>query len=101
MPNIGAFIAWGYYHHVFIPTGWLLTKRWRNWLVDDPAYLLPLLIPRLYRRSSGWRRTRRRGERYHYHGRYCRREICRVPWLDDRRSVEGGYCIKIRQLPRG
>jgi len=44
MPNIGAFIAWGFITALFIPTGWVPNENLSK-LVDPMIfYLLPLLI---------------------------------------------------------
>lgn len=44
MPNIGAFIAWGFITAMFIPTGWLPNESLAK--IVDPMlkYLLPILI---------------------------------------------------------
>ncbi|XYU82251.1 PTS mannitol transporter subunit IICBA [Pasteurella multocida] len=45
MPNIGAFIAWGFITALFIPTGWLPNETLAKFLVGPMiTYLLPLLI---------------------------------------------------------
>ena len=44
MPNIGAFIAWGFIMALFIPNGWMPNEKLAQ--LGDPMmkYLLPLLI---------------------------------------------------------
>lgn len=86
MPNIGAFIAWGIITALFIPTGWLPNETLAKLVGPMITYLLPLLIGYTGGRLVGGE-TRRRGGRYHYHGRYCRRGYADVPRLDDRRSI--------------
>jgi mannitol PTS system EIICBA or EIICB component len=44
MPNIGAFIAWGFITTLFIPTGWLPNERLAGLVGPMITYLLPLLI---------------------------------------------------------
>ncbi len=44
MPNIGAFIAWGFITALFIPTGWLPNETLANMVGPMITYLLPLLI---------------------------------------------------------
>lgn len=44
MPNIGAFIAWGFITALFIPTGWLPNENLANLVGPMITYLLPLLI---------------------------------------------------------
>lgn len=44
MPNIGAFIAWGFITAIFIPTGWWPNETAAELVVPMIAYLLPLLI---------------------------------------------------------
>ncbi|AZB41314.1 PTS mannitol transporter subunit IICBA [Bacillus sp. FJAT-42376] len=44
MPNIGAFIAWGFITALFIPTGWLPNKDLAALVGPMVTYLLPLLI---------------------------------------------------------
>lgn len=44
MPNIGAFIAWGFITTLFIPTGWLPNERLSGLVGPMITYLLPLLI---------------------------------------------------------
>ncbi len=46
MPNIGAFIAWGFIAAIFIDNGWLLylTKNWLFLAGPMIASLIPLLI---------------------------------------------------------
>lgn len=31
MPNIGAFIAWGFVTALFIPSGWWPNTQWHAW----------------------------------------------------------------------
>ncbi len=44
MPNIGAFIAWGFITALFIPTGWLPNAKLAELVGPMITYLLPLLI---------------------------------------------------------
>lgn len=44
MPNIGAFIAWGFITALFIPTGWLPNATLAKLVGPMITYLLPLLI---------------------------------------------------------
>ncbi|MDN3681609.1 PTS mannitol transporter subunit IICBA [Vibrio tapetis subsp. quintayensis] len=44
MPNIGAFIAWGFITALFIPTGWLPNETLAALVGPMITYLLPLLI---------------------------------------------------------
>ncbi|WP_085248234.1 PTS mannitol transporter subunit IICBA [Gilliamella mensalis] len=44
MPNIGAFIAWGFITAIFIPTGWFPNETIAKLVGPMITYLLPLLI---------------------------------------------------------
>ena len=44
IPNVGAFIAWGFVTALFIPTGWLPNKEFAQLVGPMITYLLPLLI---------------------------------------------------------
>ncbi|QIW16798.1 PTS mannitol transporter subunit IICBA [Pasteurellaceae bacterium RH1A] len=44
MPNIGAFIAWGFITALFIPTGWWPNETLAKLVAPMITYLLPLLI---------------------------------------------------------
>ncbi|CAM2932994.1 PTS mannitol transporter subunit IICBA [Vibrio rarus] len=44
MPNIGAFIAWGFITALFIPTGWIPNEKLAAMVGPMITYLLPLLI---------------------------------------------------------
>jgi PTS system mannitol-specific IIC component len=44
MPNIGAFIAWGFITALFIPTGWIPNEGLAKLVGPMITYLLPLLI---------------------------------------------------------
>lgn len=44
MPNIGAFIAWGFITAIFIPTGWYPNETVEKLVDPMITYLLPLLI---------------------------------------------------------
>lgn len=44
MPNIGAFIAWGFITALFIPTGWLPNEYFGELVGPMIKFLLPLLI---------------------------------------------------------
>ncbi len=57
MPNIGAFIAWGFITALFIPEGWWPNGQLAQLVGPMLTYLLPLLIAytagRKRRRGSG------------------------------------------------
>ena len=44
MPNIGAFIAWGFIAAIFSPTGWFPNERISTLIDPLKNYLLPLLV---------------------------------------------------------
>ena len=44
MPNIGAFIAWGFITALFIATGWIPNEQLATLVSPMITYLLPLLI---------------------------------------------------------
>jgi len=44
MPNIGAFIAWGFITALFIPTGWIPNEAFAELVGPMITFLLPLLI---------------------------------------------------------
>ena len=44
MPNIGAFIAWGFLTALFIPTGWLPNEQFAKIASPMLTYLIPVLI---------------------------------------------------------
>ena len=44
LPNIGAFIAWGFITALFIPTGWIPNEYFGELVGPMITYLLPLLI---------------------------------------------------------
>lgn len=44
IPNIGAFIAWGFITALFIPTGWLPNEHFAKIVGPMITYLLPLMI---------------------------------------------------------
>ncbi|GIM28566.1 PTS mannitol transporter subunit IICBA [Clostridium polyendosporum] len=44
MPNIGAFITWGFITALFIPTGWMPNESFSKLVGPMITYLLPLLI---------------------------------------------------------
>lgn len=44
LPNIGAFIAWGFITALFIPTGWIPNEYFGKLVGPMITYLLPLLI---------------------------------------------------------
>ncbi|GAB2674154.1 PTS mannitol transporter subunit IICB [Paenibacillus thermoaerophilus] len=44
MPNMGAFIAWGFITALFIPTGWIPNEKLASLVGPMITYLLPLLI---------------------------------------------------------
>ena len=44
IPNMGAFIAWGFLTALFIDTGWMPNKAFSQIVSPMSKYLLPLLI---------------------------------------------------------
>ncbi len=44
IPNIGAFIAWGFITALFIPTGWIPNEQFGQLVGPMIVYLLPLLL---------------------------------------------------------
>jgi PTS system mannitol-specific IIC component len=44
MPNIGAFIAWGFLTALFIPTGWLPNENFAQLVGPMITYFLPILL---------------------------------------------------------
>lgn len=44
IPNIGAFIAWGFITALFIPTGWLPNEHFAKIVGPMITYLLPVMI---------------------------------------------------------
>ena len=44
MPNIGAFIAWGFITALFIPSGWIPNEELAKMVGPFLTYVLPLLI---------------------------------------------------------
>ena len=44
MPNIGAFIAWGFITAFFIPDGWIPNEKFAALVGPMISYLLPTLI---------------------------------------------------------
>lgn len=44
IPNMGAFIAWGFITALFIPTGWIPNKHFNELVTPMLNYLLPLLL---------------------------------------------------------
>ena len=44
IPNMGAFIAWGFITALFIPTGWIPNEGFNNLVSPMITYLLPLLL---------------------------------------------------------
>ncbi|OAA92398.1 PTS mannitol transporter subunit IICB [Clostridium ljungdahlii] len=44
MPNIGAFIAWGFITALFIPTGWIPNAYFNKLVSPTITFLLPILI---------------------------------------------------------
>lgn len=44
LPNIGAFIAWGFITALFIPTGWMPNEKLSTLVGPMITYLLPILI---------------------------------------------------------
>lgn len=53
MPNIGAFIAWGFITALFIPSGWMPDERLAKLVPAMLTYLLPLLIGYTGGRNTG------------------------------------------------
>ena len=54
MPNIGAFIAWGFLTALFIPTGWCPNAEMSSMVGPMITYLLPLLIGYTGGKLSRW-----------------------------------------------
>ena len=48
MPNIGAFITWGFLAALFIDTGWLPNEQLNSMVTPMLTYLLPILIASQY-----------------------------------------------------
>ena len=44
MPNIAAFIAWGFLTALFIPDGWIPNERFANLVDPIIVYAIPMLI---------------------------------------------------------
>ena len=44
VPNIGAFIAWGFLTALFIPAGWMPNERFARLVDPTILILLPVLI---------------------------------------------------------
>lgn len=44
IPNMGAFIAWGFITALFIPTGWIPNEGFNELVTPMVTYLLPLLL---------------------------------------------------------
>lgn len=44
IPNMGAFIAWGFITALFIPTGWIPNEGFNELVTPMVSYLLPLLL---------------------------------------------------------
>ena len=44
IPNIGAFIAWGFITALFIPTGWLPNEHFAKIVGPMITYLLPAIM---------------------------------------------------------
>ncbi|POH62284.1 PTS mannitol transporter subunit IIBC [Cryobacterium zongtaii] len=44
IPNVGAFIAWGFVTALFIPTGWMPNEEFAQLVGPMISYMLPLLI---------------------------------------------------------
>ena len=66
MPNIGAFIAWGFLTALFIPTGWMPNEYLAQVGGPMSKWLIPLLIgysggAAIYGpAAASWRRSRHR-----------------------------------------
>ena len=52
MPNIGAFIAWGFLTALFIEAGWFPNEKLASMVSPMLTYLLPILIGALLRRAK-------------------------------------------------
>lgn len=44
IPNIGAFIAWGFITALFIPTGWMPNEHFAKIVGPMITYILPVMI---------------------------------------------------------
>lgn len=82
IPNIGAFIAWGFITALFIPTGWLPNEHFAKIVGPMITYLLPVMIGSTGGHLVGGKRGAvMGGNRYYWCDR--RRRDPDVPWLND------------------
>lgn len=88
IPNIGAFIAWGFITALFIPTGWLPNEHFAKIVGPMITYLLPVMIGSTGG-ASDWRKTWRGngGHRHHWGDRG--RGYPDVPGLHDHGTARG------------
>ena len=61
MPNIGAFIAWGFITALFIADGWIPNAKLASIQPYMLTFLLPMLIAYTGGRQVGWRSWRSYG----------------------------------------
>lgn len=66
MPNIGAFIAWGFLTALFIEKGWFPNERLSSMVSPMLSYLLPILIAG----QGGYMVAKERRPRHCLHRRY-------------------------------
>lgn len=66
IPNIGAFIAWGFITALFIPTGWMPNEHFAKIVGPMITYLLPVMIGSTGGHLVGGKRGAvMGGDRYH------------------------------------
>lgn len=80
IPNIGAFIAWGFITALFIPTGWLPNEHFAKIVGPMITYLLPVMIGSTGGHLVGGKRGAVMGG-YYWCDRWRRDPD--VPWLND------------------
>ena len=44
IPNMGAFIAWGFITALFIPTGWIPNEGFNELVAPMVKYMLPMML---------------------------------------------------------
>lgn len=82
IPNIGAFIAWGFITALFIPTGWMPNEHFAKIVGPMITYLLPVMIGSTGGHLVGGKRGAVMGGDRHYRRDY-RRGYSYVPRLND------------------
>ncbi len=81
IPNIGAFIAWGFITALFIPTGWMPNEHFAKIVGPMITYLLPVMIGSTGGHLVGGKRGAVMGGIWVY-WRDCGRGYPDVPWRD-------------------